>query len=109
VRPIHPGEKMLRPIHPGEILKEEYLEPLELTEQSFAYMIGVSREWLTDLLQGKRDVDNYAAITLSSALHTSIEFWTNLQSTHDDIKLTNLLGSENASILYWFTSTDCHY
>jgi len=31
-----------RPIHPGEILKHEFLEPLNMTQQQLADAIGVT-------------------------------------------------------------------
>ena len=33
-----------KPTHPGEIIKEDYLMPLQITNNKFATMIGVSRK-----------------------------------------------------------------
>lgn len=43
----------LKPIHPGEILKEEFLEPLKLSEEQLAQAIQIQPDIIYQLIQGK--------------------------------------------------------
>ena len=40
--------------HPGEILKEEFLDPLNVTQVSFAQHIGVPLQRVNEVIRGKR-------------------------------------------------------
>lgn len=71
----------MRAIHPGEILKEDFLDPLELPVCIFAKHIGVSAVFVHNILEGSRDVDVRMAFRLSRALGTTVEFWLNLQNS----------------------------
>ena len=72
------------PAHPGEVLAEEFLKPLHVTQTAFAAHLGVPVRQISDLLRGKRAVTPEMARLLSQALNTSPEFWTNLQTAHDN-------------------------
>ncbi len=74
---------MHNPPHPGEILKELYLEPLELTISEVAKGIGVSRKSLSELINGKFGVSPDMAIRLAKAFATTPESWLNLQQQYD--------------------------
>ena len=42
------------PTHPGEMLREEFLEPLGLTQTDLAEKLGVSYPRVNELVHGKR-------------------------------------------------------
>ena len=69
--------------HPGIILKEEYLEPLGISQVAFAAHLGVPVQRINELIRGKRGVTPQTAWLLAQAFKTSPEFWLNLQSMHD--------------------------
>ena len=71
------------PTHPGVILKEEYLEPLGISQVAFAAHLGVPVQRINELIRGKRGVTPQTAWLLAQAFKTSPEFWLNLQSMHD--------------------------
>lgn len=71
------------PFHPGEMLREEFLEPLGLTQAAFAQKIGWSRARLNEVIRGKRGITVEAALDLADALGTSLKLWLNLQATYD--------------------------
>jgi addiction module HigA family antidote len=73
----------MRPVHPGEILKEEYLEPLNLTAAALARALSVSAPTVNDIVLQRRGVSADMALRLSICLDTTPEFWLNLQSTYD--------------------------
>ncbi len=75
---------MFNPPHPGEVLKELYLEPLQLNVTDTAKSIGVTRKTLSFLLNGRSSISSAMAIRLSAAFPTSTpEYWLNLQQQYD--------------------------
>lgn len=76
-------EKFSSPFHPGEMLLEEFLEPMKLTQSSFAEKVGWSARKLNEIIKGKRGVTAASAIDLADALKTTPEYWMNLQVTFD--------------------------
>ncbi len=75
--------KRLDPVHPGEILREEFLEPFELSVYELANEIHVPRSRVNDIVRGKRSITTDTALRLSRYFGTSAEFWINLQTRHD--------------------------
>ena len=71
------------PTHPGEVLLEEFLKPAEISQVDLARKIGVPVQRINTIINGRRGITAETALKLSKALHTSPEFWMNLQSTHD--------------------------
>jgi antitoxin HigA-1 len=71
------------PTHPGVILKEEYLDPLGISQAAFAQHVGLPAQRINELIRGKRGVTPETAWLLAQALNTTPEFWTNLQTAHD--------------------------
>lgn len=79
--PMH--KQPSNPFHPGEMLREEFLEPLGLSQAAFAQKIGWSRARLNEVIRGKRGITVEAALDLADALGTSPKLWLNLQATYD--------------------------
>ena len=69
--------------HPGEILKEEFLDPLQLTQTELAKHIGVPIQRVNELVRGKRGITPDTVWRLARAFDTSPEFWMNLQVNFD--------------------------
>lgn len=75
--------KNRRPTHPGEILRYEYLEPLNMTQQQLADTIGVTRVRINEIIVGKRSVTPDTAFRLAKYFNTTPNFWINLQINVD--------------------------
>jgi addiction module HigA family antidote len=71
------------PFHPGQMLKEEFLEPMGLTQRAFAKRLGWTVAKLNELINGKRGITADSALDLSGELGTSPEVWLNLQMQFD--------------------------
>lgn len=69
--------------HPGEILKEEFLEPLEITQVAFAKHLEIPVQRVNEIVRGKRGITPETAWLFSQALGTSPQFWLNLQNVYD--------------------------
>lgn len=76
-------EKIFDPIHPGEVLREEFLEPLAITQYRLAKAIGVPLPRVYDVVAGKRGMSTDTALRLSRFFGTSERFWLNLQVRYD--------------------------
>lgn len=70
------------------MLREEFLEPLGMSQAAFAQKIGWSRARLNEVIRGKRGITVEAALDLADALGTSPKLWLNLQATYDLDKAT---------------------
>jgi len=74
---------MKNPPHPGEIIRELYIEPLELTVTQAAAGLGVTRKTLTLLLNGHANISPEMAVRLSHAFGRTPESWLQVQVQYD--------------------------
>ena len=74
---------MQNPPHPGEIVKWDCLEPLGLSVTRAAQGLGVTRQALSDLVNGKAGVSVEMSIRLSLAFGSTPETWLAMQTAHD--------------------------
>ena len=75
--------KRLANIHPGEILLEEFLGPLEISQNRLARAMAVPPRRVNEIVLRKRAVSADTAIRLARALGTSEQFWMGLQADFD--------------------------
>jgi len=67
----------------GDILKEEFLEPLNITPYRLAKDLHVSTSSVLDLVHNKRKISVEMALRLSKYFSMSSKFWLNLQNELD--------------------------
>jgi addiction module HigA family antidote len=75
--------KRIRNIHPGEVLKEEFLEPMEITAYKLAKDIHIPQTRVAAILKGERRITADTALRLSIYFGTSPKFWLGLQDDYD--------------------------
>lgn len=75
--------KKIKPVHPGEILKEEFLEPLKLSQYRLAKDISVAPIRISEIVRGSRAISADTALRLGKYFGNSPEFWLNLQIHYD--------------------------
>ncbi len=73
----------ITPIHPGEILMEEFLEPLQISQNRLAVAIGVPPRRINEIVHGKRRITADTALRLARYFGTTDRFWLNLQTRFD--------------------------
>jgi addiction module HigA family antidote len=92
---------MFNPPHPGNILKELYLEPLNLSVTEVALSLGVTRKTLSFLINEKSSISSAMAIRLSTAFsNTSPEYWLSLQHQYDIWNAKKVIDVSRVKILF---------
>lgn len=71
------------PTHPGDMLREEFLEPLHITQRELAAGIHVPYQRVNEIVNGRRGVTASTALRLSKFFGNSAAFWMNLQLRWD--------------------------
>ena len=73
----------LQNVHPGEVLLEEFLTPMEISQNRLARDIGVPPRRINEIVHGKRSVTADTALRLARYFGTSEPFWMGLQADYD--------------------------
>ncbi len=88
----------LAPVHPGEILLEEFLKPMNMSQNHLAMEIRVPARRINEIVLGKRRITADTALRLAKYFGTSAKFWLGLQMDYDlDVaadELGDRLGSD---------------
>jgi addiction module HigA family antidote len=73
----------LAPVHPGEVLLEEFLKPMDLSQNRLALSIGVHPRRINEIVLRKRRVSAETALRLGRYFGVSPQFWLGLQAEFD--------------------------
>jgi len=73
----------LKNIHPGEILKEEFLDPMEITAYRLAKDTNLLQTAISDIIKGKRNITAQIALRFAKFFGTTPQFWIGLQDDYD--------------------------
>jgi addiction module HigA family antidote len=73
----------MKPVHPGEILFEEFLVPMDLSQNKLANDIGVPPRRINEIVHGKRKITADTALRLAHYFKMSPQFWMGLQMDYD--------------------------
>src|ERR1035437_29170 len=74
---------MKNPAHPGRIVRHDCLEPLGLSVTAGAKVLGVTRQALTNIVNGKSGITPQMAIRLTKAFGSTPETWLRMQVAYD--------------------------
>ena len=74
---------MKNPAHPGRIVRRACLGPLGLSVTDGARILGVTRQTLNNLINGKSGISPEMAIRLSKAFGSTAETWLRIQLAYD--------------------------
>ena len=56
-------KKKIKPLHPGEVLSEEFLKPMNLSQNRLGLDSGVPPRRINEIVHGKRRVSADTALT----------------------------------------------
>ena len=77
------NENKIPPVHPGEILSEEFLKPLNISQNQLGRHLGVSPRRINEIIHGKRSITADTALRLATYFGNSPSFWLGLQMDYD--------------------------
>ena len=85
------GKSKIPPLHPGEVLFEEFLKPLNISQNQLGRDLGVSARRINEIIHGKRSITADTALRLARHFGNSPQFWLGLQMDYDlDIETDRL-------------------
>ena len=84
---------MKHPPHPGETVRYDCLEPLGLSVTAGARALGVTRQTLNNLVNGKSGISADMAIRLEKAFGGSARVWLAVQMDYDLARATERAGA----------------
>src|SRR3990172_6480747 len=73
----------LSPVHRGEVLLEDFIKPMNLSQNRLAIDIGVDARRINEIVLGKRSVTADTALRLARFFGNSPQFWLGLQTQYD--------------------------
>ncbi len=74
---------MKNPVHPGKVVRFDCLEPLGLSVTAAAKVLGVTRQALNNVVNGKSAISPEMAIRLTKAFGSTEETWLRMQMAYD--------------------------
>lgn len=84
----------LRNIHPGEILKEEFLDPLNMSAYRLSKETFIPQTRVSEILKGNRRITADTALRFAKFFGTSARFWLGLQDDYDLEEESKKKGSQ---------------
>ena len=76
-------KKGMRPVHPGETLREDFLEPLNMSASALAKALHVAAPTVNEIVRENKGVSPMMALRLARYFGGSAQWWLNMQSTYD--------------------------
>ena len=73
----------LKNIHPGEILKEEFLDELQISAYRLAKDTGIPQTRVSEIINSRRRITADTALRLSKYFGNTPKFWLGLQDDYD--------------------------
>ena len=84
----------LKNVHPGEVLLEEFLKPMDISQNMIARDIGVPPRRINEIVLERRSITADTDLRLSRALGTSEGFWLGLQADYDLEEKRHVIAKE---------------
>jgi antitoxin HigA-1 len=86
------NEHKLMPVHPGEVLLEEFLKPMNLSQNQLALALRVPARRINEIVHGKRRITADTALRLARYFNMSPRFWFGLQMDYDLDMAEDVMG-----------------
>lgn len=80
--------------HPGEILLEEFLKPMDLSQNALARAVRVPPRRINEIVLGKRGVTADTDLRLARYFGMSEGFFLGLQADHDLMERRREIGKD---------------
>jgi addiction module HigA family antidote len=94
------------PVTPGELLKEEFLEPMGISQYRLAKEIGVPAQRIGQIIAGKRAVTVDTDLRLCRFFGLSNGYWLRVQAAFDTEIAEDALAEQLKNIRPWSVVSD---
>lgn len=84
--------------HPGEILLEEFMRPMQISQNALGRAIGVSPRRINEIVLGKRSITADTDLRLAKAFGVSEGFFLTLQTDFDLLQRRREIAQDLKSI-----------
>lgn len=91
-------DELLENPHPGEILLEEFLKPMNLSQNALARAVHVPPRRINELVLGKRAVTADTDLRLARYFGVSEGFFLGLQTDYDLMQRRRQIGNDLKTI-----------
>jgi addiction module HigA family antidote len=96
--------RVSRRMHPGRVLREEYMEPMQLDATELADALGVARCQIAPVIDNQEPMTSDLALRLARCFRTSPQFWLGLQTAYDLAMAQARYGAEIDARVQPFTA-----
>jgi len=93
--------RKLKPVTPGELLREEFLQPMGLSQYRLAREIGVPAQRIGEIVAGKRAITADTDLRLCRFFGLSNGYWLRAQVAHDTEVAEDVLSETLKKIRPW--------
>ena len=91
----------LKPVTPGALLREDFLEPMGISQYRLAKEIGVPAQRIGDIVAGKRAITADTDLRLCRFFGLSNGYWLRAQAAYDTEVAEEALAKTLAKIKPW--------
>ena len=91
----------IEPVTPGELLKEEFLEPMGISQYRLAKEIGVPAQRIGQIIAGKRSITADTDLRLCRFFGLSNGYWLRAQAAYDTEIAEEALEGQLENIRPW--------
>jgi addiction module HigA family antidote len=96
------AKQTIKPVHPGTILREEFLEPMGISQYRLAKDITVPARRINEIIKGRRSITVDTALRLALFFNMSSSFWLGLQKDYElDIAKRDLTQKLQKEVHPW--------
>ena len=71
------------PVHPGIVLLDQFLKPMNLSQNQLALSIGVPPRRINEIVLSKRGITADTALRLARYFYTSPRYWMSIQTNFE--------------------------
>lgn len=97
--------RKIDPVTPGELLKEEFLEPMGITQYRLAKEIGVPAQRIGEIVAGNRAVTADTDLRLCRFFGLTNGYWLRVQAAYDTEVAEAALAEQLKDIRPWNKSS----
>ncbi|GGC79231.1 HigA family addiction module antitoxin [Marinobacter halophilus] len=93
--------RTIDPVTPGELLKEEFLDPMGISQYRLAKEIGVPAQRIGQIIAGKRSITADTDLRLCRFFGLSNGYWLRAQAAYDTEVAEDTLAEQLKNIRPW--------